>query len=230
MKKTILLVVSIVFLYSGLLTAQTYDQQRLQLQFFNHYGKAYQRGNIGPKLVGSEYMHEEWMPMDIQFRDTSVRFEAVKINLMNSNLEVLLQGEEKVIANYFFKDVTLSEGGKKKQLVPANFFTYNNKALQGFMEVLGDGAVKVLVQHYIFVKEPHAQAHITGGYTTDRLLKSSDNYIYDGEKLTLVKSKNDLKDYYRRRSSVLDKYMKEGNYNIKDSQQLLTLVEKMSGN
>jgi hypothetical protein len=228
MKKTLFLIAAIAFLHGSFLTAQTSDQLRVQLQFFNHYGKAYSRGNVGPKIAGSEYLYEEWMPMDIQFRDTSVRFDAVKVNLMNSNLEILLAGEEKVIANYFFKDVALSESGKKKQLVPANFFTYNNKAMQGFLEVLGDGAVKVLVQHYVFVKEPHAQAHITGGFTVDRLMKSSDNYLYDGEKLTLIKGKKDLKEYYRRRSSVLEKYMKENSYNLKDPQQLLALVGKMS--
>lgn len=210
------------------LEGQTYDQLNVQLQFFNHYGKAYKRGSLAPSYMGSEYYNDEWMPMDVKFKDTLLRFDAVKINLINSNIELLYNGEEKMVANHFFEYVLVPDGKQNKLMVSANFFSYDNKPMQGFVEVLGTGDAKVLVQHYIFIKEPNAQAHIVGGYTTDRLMKASDNYIYEGGKLTVIKRKKDLQEYYRRRGSALDRYLKDKNFNIKDPYQLLELVETMS--
>ncbi len=208
--------------------AQTYDQLNTQLQFLNHYGKAYQRGSLAPQYVGSEYFNDQWMPMDIKFKDTLLRFDAVKINLMNSNLEVLFNNEEKVIANYYFEYVLIPEGDKKRLFVPAQIFKFDNAPLAGFVEVYGTGESKVLVNHYIFIRQPHAQAHITGGYTMDRLMKETENFLYSGSKLTVVKRKKDLQDYYSRKKSTLERYFKEHNPNIKDPQQLLMLMEKMS--
>lgn len=228
MKNSFVLVfLALVLTVSFSLQGQTYDQLNVQLQFLNHYGKAYQRGSLAPKYVGSEYYSADWQPMDVKFKDTLLRFDAVKLNLMNSTLEVLYNEEERVIANHFFEYVLIPQGGQNRLMVSANFFNYNNKPLSGFVEVFGTGDAKVLAQHYILVKEPHAQAHITGGYTQDRLMKSSENFIYEGGKLTIIKKKKDLEEYYRRKSSQLSRYLKDNNPNIKDPKQLLALVEQM---
>ncbi len=223
-------IVLLVFILLGAvsLEGQTYDQLNVQLQFFNHYGKAYQRGSLAPSYVGSEFYNDEWMPMDVKFKDTLLRFDSVKINLINSNIELLYNGEEKMVANHFFEYVLIPDGKQNKMMISANFFSYDNKPMQGFVEVLGTSDTKVLAQHYILIKEPHAQAHITGGYTTNRLMKESENYIYEGGKLTLIKKKKDLQEYYRRKQGTLERYMKENTTNIRDAKQLLTLVEQMS--
>ncbi len=228
MKNIAFLIAVLVAAHAHSLFAQTYDQLNVQLQFFNQYGKAYQRGSLAPRYVGSEYYNDEWMPMDIKFKDSLLRFDAVKLNLINSNLEVLFQGEEKVIAGFFFQYVLIPDGANTRIMVPANIFNYNGKPLTGFVEVFGTGDAKVLTQHHIYIKEPHAQAHITGGFTMDRLMKTSDNFIYEGGALTLVRKKKDLQEYYRRRSSAFDRYFKEHNPNIKDPQQLLALAEFMA--
>ncbi len=210
------------------LTGQTYDQQKVQLQFLNHYGKVYQRGSLAPDIVGSEYYNDEWLPMDIKFKDTILEFDQVKLNLLNSNIEVSYQGEEKVIAGYYFEYVLVPADGRKRVFIQANLYKYDGKQLSGFMEVLGTGKEKVMVQHYVFIKEPHAQAHITGGYTMNRLIKSSDIYIYDGESLFIVKRKKDLDNYYKRKTSALDRFLRENETDLKKPEDLLKLVEALS--
>lgn len=227
MKKGILVLVF------GLLGAvavfsQTYDQQKVQLQFLNHYGKIYQRGPVPDQTLGSPYFNDEWMPMDIKFRDTLLRFEQVKLNMMNSDIEVLFNGEEKMLSNAFFEYVLVPQNGEKKTFVSAAAFKYEGKPLSGFMDVIGTGKIKVMVHHYAHIREPHAQAHITGGFTQHRLLKESEMYLHDGSQLVLIKGKKDVQDYFRSKKSALDRYFKEVNPDLKNPKQLLHLVQAMT--
>jgi len=227
MKKLILL---LLIGCSGLASvqAQTYDQQKVQLQFLNHYGKIYQRGAPPEQTLGSPYFNDEWMPMDIKFKDTLLRFDQVKLNMMNSDIEVLFNGEEKMLSNAFFEYVLVPENSQKKTFVPAVVFKYNDKPLDGFMDVYGTGKTKVMVRHYAFIREPHAQAHITGGFTQHRLMKESEIYFHDGAKLILIKRKKDVQDYFRSKKSALERYFKEVNPDLKNPKDLLNLVQAMT--
>lgn len=228
MKKSSLFTAFLLGFVPLFLPAQTYDQQKVQLQFLNHYGKVFQRGSLAPNIVGSEYYNDEWMPMDIKFKDTMLDFSMVKLNLLNSNIEVSYQGEEKVIAGYYFEYVLTPVAGEKRIFIQANLYKYDEKQLSGFMEVWGTGKEKIMVHHYVFVKEPHAQAHITGGYTMNRLMKASDVYIYNGEALFLVKRKKDLEDYYKKKAPALDRFLRENEPDLKNPKDLLKLVEALS--
>lgn len=208
--------------------AQTYDQLNTQLQFLNHYGKAYQRGSLAANVLGSEYFNEDWMPVDVRVKDTIFQFEAAKINLWTGTLDVLFQNFERSVAPSFFSYVEFTMNGVRRRFVPGSSFAYEDKPLPGFAEVLGDGPVRILVQHLIFVREPNSQAHIVGGYTSNRLLKDAQIYLYDEQKLTLIKRKKDLQEYYKRKGSALDKYFKEHNPDIKNPQDMQKLVETLS--
>jgi len=226
--KKLLLLILIGCSASFSIQAQTYDQQKVQLQFLNHYGKIYQRGAVPDQTLGSPYFNDDWMPVDIKFRDTLLRFDQVKLNMLNSDLEVLFNGEEKRLSNAFFEYVLVPEGGEKKTFVPAVVFKYDGKPLDGFMDVQGAGKIKVLVHHYAFIREPHAQAHITGGFTQHRLMKESNLYLHDGSKLVLIKRKKDLQDYFRSKKNALDRYFKDVNPDIKNPKHLLNLVQAMT--
>jgi hypothetical protein len=227
MRTFILLAFCLVLNGLSSVTAQSYEQQKVQLQFFNHYGKVYQRGSLAESVIGSQFLNDEWQAMAIKFKDTLLEFEAVKINLLNSNLEVLYQGEEKMIANSFFEHVETTKDGISQRLKPASTMAYDGKTLAGFVEVLGEGKTRVVVQHYIMVREPHNQAHITGGFTANRLMKEKNIYFLDQEKLYLIRRKKDLEDFFKRQGSALDGYLKAQNPDLQDPQQLLRLVETL---
>lgn len=228
MKINLLVTIACCFFASRPGLAQSYDQQKVQLQFFNHYGKVYQRGSLAETVIGSQFLNDEWQAMAIKFKDTLLEFEAVKINLLNSNLEVLYQGEEKMIANSFFEYVETTKDGITQRLKPASTMAYEGKTLTGFAEILGEGKTRVVVQQYILIREPHNQAHITGGFTAKRLLKEQNIYLLDQEKLFLIRRKKDLEDFFKRQSSALDNYFKVHNPELQDSRQLLRLVEALN--
>ncbi|MFZ4427426.1 MAG: hypothetical protein ACOYOO_09725 [Saprospiraceae bacterium] len=208
--------------------AQSYDQQKVQLQFFNHYGKAYARGSLAENVIGSQFLNDDWQAVEIKFKDTLLSFEAVKVNLLNSNLEVLYQGEEKMIANSFFEYVEIAKDRIKQRLKPAGTMAYEGKTLTGFVEILGEGKTRVVVQHYIMIREPHNQAHITGGFTANRLIKERNIYLLDQERLVLIRRKKDLEDLFKRQSSALENYFKTQAPDIQDPRQLLRLVETLN--
>jgi hypothetical protein len=228
MKNILMLMAFAAFIYSAPAPAQSYDQSKAQLQFFNHYGRVAQKGKAPSANIGSEFLYDDWKAMDITFKDTTVRFDEVKINLFYSNLEVLYNGEEKIIDNRHFRHVSLSQNGQSPTFIPANRFSYGGKALEGFIEIIGEGETKVLIQHHLYIKEPNPQANIVGGHTANKLMRMSDNYLFDGESLTLIKKKKDLADYYRKQSKALDQYLKTHKPDLKDPRQLLALVEKMN--
>lgn len=228
MKNILFLLVFTAFIYSAPALAQSYDQTKVQLQFFNHYGRVAQKGKAPSANIGSEFLYDDWKAMDITFKDTTVRFDEVKINLFYSNLEVLYNGEEKIIDNRHFRHVSLPLSNQPQKLTPANRFSYGGKALEGFVEIIGEGETKVLIQHHLYIKEPNPQANIVGGHTANKLMSMSDNYLFDGESLTLIKKKKDLTEYYRKQSKALDQYLKTHKPDLKDPRQLLALVEKMN--
>lgn len=211
-----------------ILQAQTYDQAASQLQFVNHYGNAYKKGYTGPEYSGSEFLHPEWMPMALRFRDTTLRFDAVKVNLLSGNLDIMFEGVQRSVSNVHFEYVATTDSHSPRKFYPAFKTYFNDRPLNGFIEYLGEGDEKVVVQHSIFVKEPLDQAHIVGGSTIPRLLKQTDSYILNGVKLTQIKRKKDLQDYYRKKSQALEKYLKENKTDITNPFQLAALVDHMS--
>ncbi len=223
MKTMFVLVITMIPFYCSI--AQTFDQQAIQLQFINHYGK------VPPKskstidgAVGSPFLYDEWRQMGIQIKDTLVRFDAVKLNLQSTVLEVLYQGEEKIISSKDFDQII----AEAKIFVPATKITKADAPLEGFFEVLGRGDEVVLVRHYIFIKAPNPQANIVGGPTTYRKLRMTENYIYNGETLTLIQKKKDLSTHYTEQRDKLNRYLKEHKIDSKDPMQLLKLVQHMT--
>jgi hypothetical protein len=228
MKNILMLMAFAAFIYSAPAPAQSYDQSKAQLQFFNHYGRVAQKGKAPSANIGSEFLYDDWKAMDITFKDTTVRFDEVKINLFYSNLEVLYNGEEKIIDNQHFRHLSLSQNGQSQKFIPAIRFSYGGKALTGFAEMIGADEIKVIIQHYLYIKEPNPQANIVGGHTANKLMKMADNYLFDGESLTLIKKKKDLEAHYRRQAKALEQYLKTNKPDIKDPQQLLKLAQYMS--
>jgi hypothetical protein len=210
------------------LSAQTYDQAQMQLQFMNHYGQVAQKGKAPRETVGSEYLYYEWEPMSVSIKDTTVAFELVKINLLNGYVEVNYQGEERVIPSIYIGKVNANTEGRNRTWMPANRFSYQNQQLRGFMEIIGKGTPSVMAHHYIYIKEPNPQANITGGHTGNRLLKVTDLYIYDENGLQPIRNKKSLRSYYSKQDKELKTYLKSEKLDLKDAYDLSRVVEYLT--
>lgn len=210
------------------LSAQSYDQAQMQLQFMNHYGQVAQKGKSPREVVGSEHLYNEWKPMSVSIKDTTVTFGLVKINILNGYVEVNYQGEERIIPNIYIGKVKAQSAGRDRTWVPANRFSYQNQQLKGFMEIVGEGTPKVMAHHYIHIKEPNPQANITGGHTGNRLLKVADLYIYDENGLQPIRNKRSLRSYYSKQDKELKTYLKSEKPDLKDAYDLSRVVEYLT--
>ncbi len=210
------------------ITAQSYDQQAVQLQFINNYGNIKNTASKDPR--GSTLLFEEWKVGDVVLNDTMVaRFDQVRLDLNLAILEVLYKGQENSINNRNFRRVEVVEGKSKRLFIPANRFQYNGKALNGFMEQIGTGeaATTVLVHHYVDIKPPTPTANITGGPTVDTWIRERKIYFFKANQLTPIKTKKDIQAFYSRQGKKLDTYLKQQKPNVKDPQELYPLVMHM---
>lgn len=208
--------------------AQTGPQLATQLQVLNHYGQVMRKSPTQQGKVGSEMMFDEWRPVLVKLTDTVVEFSTVNLNLQNGTVEVLFQGEEKMILNKDFEYVTFMDQGRQKTFFSTYKMRHKGNPVFGLGEIVGDGAETVLVLHHIYVKAPNPNSHIVGGHQTDKLMKTTSLYIKREGVLTQVKSKSDLKAYYRNKVAVLNKYLKANKPDLKDPQGLYGVVEAMN--
>ncbi len=197
----------------------------VQQQFFNHYGKIYAKGTKPAGLTGPEFLSDEWMPAELKTKEFEVALNAVKLNLYTANVEVLHEGEEKLIYPNDFQQIKLNEGGRARVFVPAQRYRIEGKMLDGFMEVIGEGDEMVLVQHYTGIKEPGPSANIVGGPTGNILVKGSKTYIYNRGKFTLVKNKKQFSKYFKSKSKKANSLMKEKKTDFKDPYQLYEIMQ-----
>jgi hypothetical protein len=218
---------SLLFLAQTWPCAQTFDQASMQLQFMNHYGQVSRKGASQVQRQGSETLYDDWKPMKILTKEDTIYFSAVKINLWNSFLEVLYEGEEKVVLPRNFNYVEAIIDGKTKRFYPGGNFKVDGAALPGYVEILGEGEEKVLINHYLAIKPPNPNAHIVGGLTEDKLIKTSDNYIQKGSQITPLRNKKELSAYFKNDKAKLKKLMAEQKLDIKDPYQLSQLLALM---
>lgn len=226
--------ITLTFLAIGLISlcsvsAQTYDQAAMQLQFMNHYGKVAREGQANTAAVGNTFMFDQGLPLEVIAQDTTYFFESVQLDLYTGYLEVYYDDQTYTIWNIHFSEVRGRAEGKDRRWIPANRFAVKDTQLSGFVEVLGkDGdPVRVLANHHVEIKPPNPNANIVGGYTTDRRLKLTTLYLYDTDGLHVMKSKRDLKMYYAKQGGDLKEYLKSNHPNIKDPFDLQQLVEHL---
>ncbi len=213
------------FFFLGDAICQFPEQLMVQQQFFNHYGKIYAKGTKPTELTGPQFLYETWMPVEVKTREFEAALSAAKLNLYTANIEVLHEGQEKLIYPTDFQQVKLQEDGRTKVFVPAQRYRIEGKVPTGFMEVIGDGEEMILVQHYTGIKEPGPSANIVGGPTGSILIKGSKTYIYNRGKFTLVKNKKQFSKYFKSKSKKAKSLMKEKKTDFKDPYQLHEIMQ-----
>lgn len=206
------------------LLAQSYDQLKMQLQFENYYGTRLKSNPKNDNFSGSEYLFEEWVPIEITFDQGSAQFDQGKLNLLNSGVEVVYKGKEMFISPTNFHSVKLINHNRK--FVPGNKYFYNDLVLVGMVEVFEEQLTVpyVLQQHFIYVKEPSSNGYVNGGNSERRRVKSSALFIHDGTKLTPIKGKKSLEKFYKSNKATFEEVSRKMDTNYKEGSSVQALV------
>lgn len=220
-----LIVVVVTFQSPISLLAQSYDQLKMQLQFENYYGTRMKSNPKNDNFSGSEYLFEEWVPIEVTFEQGSAKFDQGKLNLLNSGVEVVYKGKEMFISPTNFHSVKLLNQNRK--FVPGNKYFYNDLVLVGMVEVFVEEltAPFVLQQHFIYVKEPSSNGYVNGGNSERRRVKSSALFIHDGTKLIPVKGRKSLEKFYKDNKVTFEEVSKKLDTNYKEGSSVQALVD-----
>ncbi len=222
--KTLILVI-LIFAYSF-----SNCQMRGATEYIDNYAKLMTKKAKGPQLLGSLYVLDEWLPIEVMLKDGIAKIDKAKLNLQTSNIDVLYKDEEKEILFKDYDYVNFPNKGIINKYIPAPKYKFEGQALSGFVEILGEGQEKVLINHYNYVRKANSDAKIIGGETDDKLIKKTDVYILRNKKLFEVKKKKDVLEYYKSRSSEVENYIKKEKLDVKNPLELVLLVDFMNSN
>lgn len=205
-------------------------QMRGATEYIDNYAKLMTKKAKGPQLLGSLYVLDEWLPIEVMLKDGIAKIDKAKLNLQTSNIDVLYKDEEKEILFKDYDYVNFPNKGIINKYIPAPKYKFEGQALSGFVEILGEGQEKVLINHYNYVRKANSDAKIIGGETDDKLIKKTDVYILRNKKLFEVKKKKDVLEYYKSRSSEVENYIKKEKLDVKNPLELVLLVDFMNSN
>ena len=216
--------VAILFCTVSLLSAQAPDSKDIIF-----YQLMSVRGTSNTEaFIGSEYLFDEWYPAEMTLKSgAKANLNNVKINLRSSNVDALFLGEEKELLAVFFDEVIINAGGHQRKF-------YSNKAKEikgmtdpGFYEEIGKAKDKVIVRHSSYIQKPDPQAKILGLETRHKIVKRSNTFILKDDKLYEIKSKKDIKNLYKSKSSKLDEIFENHRIDIKNPESLAYLIEHL---
>ncbi|MBK7805314.1 MAG: hypothetical protein IPJ51_03290 [Saprospiraceae bacterium] len=208
----------------------SHGQMRGGTEYIDNYAKLMTKKAKGPQLLGSVYVLDEWHSIEVMLKDGIAKIDKAKLNLQTSNIDVLYKDEEKEILFKDYDYVNYSNKGIINKYIPAPKYKSEGQALSGFVEILGEGQEKVLINHYNYVRKANSDAKIIGGETDDKLIKKTDIYILKNKKLFEVKKKKDVLEYYKSRSSEVENYIKKEKLDVKNPLELVLLVGLMNSN
>jgi len=207
--------------------SQTADQLKTQLMFENVYGSKARSSASGAPIIGSEFLVEDWSPMEITLSTGVVEFQNGKLNLFSSNAEVIYNEREMTISPSHIKIISLSS--EKRWFVPGTKYYYKDISVKGFLEVFSTSLQPpfIMEQHYVYVKEPSSNGYISGGSTELKLIKSSAIFLNDGIKLVAIKKKGDLEKFYVNDKVLFKKLSSQSKTNFKEAKSIHNLVIEM---
>lgn len=223
--KILVILVPLFYGYQG--HSQSYDQLKVKLQLENYYGTRLKPTSPNSNLSGSQYLYEDWLPIEIEFEAGSVEFNQGKIDLSNSGVEVVYKEKEMYVSPSHFKSIQLLN--QNRWFVPGNKYFYEDMALQGVVELFSAKPEPpfILEQHYLYVKEPSLNGYVNGGSMDRKLVKTSALFLHDGTRLIKIKGKQSLGKFYKDQHETFDALRKQLGTDFTNSRSVQLLVDSM---
>ncbi len=149
--------------------------------------------HLAKDAIGSEYFFEKWQDLTlVAFGGKEVKLQQANINLVNSNIELIVNGDLNEIPEArIAKIVHYTNGQVSSTFFPLREFPeLNNK--KGVYQHYMAGNVEILVNHYILTIKPDPNAQITGGITKVKLNRKSKMYVKHKNKFLEFNKAKDL--------------------------------------
>lgn len=179
------------------------------------------------RVTGSRFWHDEWQKAALYINNKMLGIIPVRLNLVNSELHVILNSEEQVITDditsvIFFKenDTSISTAAFIRHVPNLNL---NNKKLDDFVQVLNYGNYQLLKYRKRYVVEGDSLFHtLKRYYFSDKVyyfMKSSAKV----EKITRLSKENVL--VFLPSSSSFTDWIKANNIDFKMESDVIRFLD-----
>ena len=196
-------------------------------QFESMYANLVSRRNSNyHSMVGSPFLNEQWTKASVEYKDQMFTFDKVKVDVLNNCLEILLEGENKILDAMYFKNFTMQdpESGKTLYFVNGMNFKIDRKALTGFMKKTQVGEMNIYTLFKARIVSPGQNSKLMGVDPRDKIVHTQDLYIENEGKLFQIKNKKSLLEAMRKKQYKAKKYMDTNKVNVKEEDDLVKLL------
>jgi hypothetical protein len=179
-----------------------------------------------PKLLGTNYLDEEWSPADIILYGDTIEIQGVdaRIDLSNGILELNLEDRVIVVPSYRTKSILFSSSDNL-YMSRSGIGLYGPA---GFYRVLYTGKSALYCHYSTDIRESNYNVALDAGRKDDEIIHVLTYYLAKGDKLIkLEKKKGKLIDQLG--GSKLEAYIKENSIDVRKEEGLISVVEFLDG-
>jgi len=191
------------------------------------------------KVTGDVYLNPEWQMADVWFypevvarvdpkASDKVSKIPVRLDLSNQYLEFNLPEGVKAIEAGSIKKIEFKDLAGLHTFLNVKQYGLRNNEMQGFVEVLSDGKIKVVKHTKLFLKQPTYNVALNVGERDAKLIKQSEYYTVEGKNApVLVKFKptnNALKKLMKSKAKKVESFMDAEQLNPKKDEDLVRIL------
>lgn len=199
------------------------------LDYGKNYANLMNRTKTAEEVDGTPYLFDEWADGIVVFRDEQGgKYEQIKIDLMNNQLEIMYMKSEKVLPYNEFSKVKLNHPDTHPNTFfqVATKFKYKGERLNGFAKITPIGEdFKVIEVYTIKVIPPNTNAKIVGAKHKKRITKIKKLFVMRKGKMVRVKKKKELYKLLPRKQKKLKAYVNDNDLNHKKEADLIKIIE-----
>ena len=220
---------TLVILLALFISASSFGQF-VGTDYSRNYSDLLNRKKPKEPVDGSPYLFDTWMDGVVVFNDDEGgKYDQIKVDLMESQLEVMYMNQEKILPFRDFKMLKLNSINlnEKSFFQVGSDFAYNGKILNGMAKVTPIGEhYKVVELYQIRVIPPNINNKIVGAANyRKKIVQEKKLFIQKRGKLLRIKNKKQVYKILTSRQKKLKAYVAENNLNLKKEQDLVQAVE-----
>lgn len=177
---------------------------------------------------GSPYLFESWNEGVVTIKSLGkvYKFEEMKYDIMNNDIELKVDGAVKVIMDQEVKEFSIKDqaSGNIMTFIRMDGFTYEETPLVGFAQVVALGRVTLVKHFYTEIKEANYSIALNVGDKHDTILKREKFYLAYKNKLYDASKKKQLINFYSAQGKDAKTFIKENKINLKTEIGLATVI------
>lgn len=204
------------------------------LDYGKHYANLLNRENEKEDVDGSPYLFDEWADGVVLFRDEKGgKYDQIKIDLMNNQLEIMYMDSEKILPYNEFSKLKLNHPGTHPNTFfqVATKFRYKDDRLAGFAKITPIGEDYEVIEVYkIKIIPPSMNGKIVGAKYKKTIKKETKLYVSKKGKVYRVKKKKEIYKFLSKKQKKLKAYINDNDLSHKKEADLIKIIEFYNDN